>query len=303
MRRRLLVIGLLMLVEVLALLGAGLSATETPECEGYVVSANQTLTAIAADYGIPVESLARYNALDVNAELKAGQVIWVPIVAQVAPQLAGAPDQAPAAAQPANVITGVVGTLTAVKTDILRKPAPGQVLFTNAAQGTRLLVIGQAGGYYAVLMSDGSTGFVPMGVIALSETRMQVARPTTPTPLSGQPKIIDTAMEYLGVPYQYGGRLPATVDCSLLVQTVFARNGVKLPRTAAQQFGVGTSIEAANLQAGDRLYFTNGAGAIGHTGIYIGDGRFIHASSNRGKVAIDELATPSYWRKYAGARR
>jgi cell wall-associated NlpC family hydrolase len=302
MRRRLLGIGLLIVLNVLVLLGAGVSATETPECEGYVVNADQTLTMIAADYGIPVELLARYNQLDVTAELKAGQVIWVPIITQVAPQLAGTADSAPAATPAGDVITGVVGTITAPKTDILRRPAPGQALFSNVVRGTRLLVIGQTGGYYAVLMSDGTTGFVPQIAVALSETRMQVPRPT-PAPTDGQSKYIDTAMEYLGVPYQYGGRLPNTVDCSLLVQTVFARHGVKLPRTAAQQYGVGTPVEVANLQPGDRLYFTNSSGAIGHTGLYIGGGRFIHASSNRGRVAVDELATPAYWRKFAGARR
>ncbi|OPZ84855.1 MAG: Gamma-DL-glutamyl hydrolase precursor [bacterium ADurb.Bin429] len=303
-RARVLVISLLVVIEVLVLLSAGVSAPETPDYEGYVVSGTQTLATIAADYGIAVDELARFNQLAVDTVLKPGQVIMVPIVSQMAPQLATTAEPAAAKTPQGEMVTGLVATVKVAKTDILRRPAPGPALFSNAAQGTRLLVTGQSGNYYAVLMSDGSTGWVPISTLALTETRMQIPKPATPVTasLAGRSKFVDTAMEYLGTPYQYGGRLPKTVDCSLLVQTVFARHGVKLPRTAAQQFGVGAAVEVVDLQPGDRLYFY-GSGGIGHTGLYMGDGRFIHASSNRGRVAIDELANPSYWRKYAGARR
>jgi cell wall-associated NlpC family hydrolase len=306
-RARFLVIILLVLAEIIVLLGTGISATETPDYEGYVVSGTQTLASIAEEYGITADELARFNQLNVNTTLKPGQVIMVPIVSQVAPQLTATADTVTAKTPQGEMVTGVVATVKVAKTDILRNPTPGPALFTNAPQGTRLLVTGQAGNYYSVLMSDGSTGWVVVTALALTETRMQIPRPTAPAVTApstqGRSKYIDTAMQYLGTPYQYGGRLPQTVDCSLLVQTVFARHGVKLPRTAAQQFGVGTPIEVTELQAGDRLYFMNGSGAIGHTGLYMGDGRFIHASSNRGRVAIDELANTTYWRKYAGARR
>ena len=84
------------------------------------------------------------------------------------------------------------------------------------------------------------------------------------------------------------------MDCSLFVQTVFGRYGVHLPRTAAEQCEVGQPVSTANLQAGDRLYFINRAGRINHTAIYMGNTQFIHASSNRGCVAIDSLTEPYY---------
>ncbi|HOF87090.1 MAG TPA: NlpC/P60 family protein [Armatimonadota bacterium] len=305
-RARVLVISLLVGLEVLALLSAGVTAPETPDYEGYVVSGTQTLATIAADYGIAVEELARFNQLAVDTVLKPGQVIMVPIVKQMAPQLTTTAETAVAGTPQGEMVTGLVATVKVATTDILRRPAPGPALFSNAAQGTRLLVTGQSGNYYAVLMSDGSTGWVSITALALTETRMHIpqpkVQPAAATP-GGRAQLVDTALEYLGTPYQYGGRLPKTVDCSLLVQTVFARHGAKLPRTAAQQFGVGRPVAVADLQSGDRLYFYGSGGGIGHTGLYMGDGRFIHASSNRGRVAIDELANPSYWRTYAGARR
>jgi cell wall-associated NlpC family hydrolase len=300
-----LLILVLLVVEVLWLLGTASSAVETPEYEAYVVSQTRTLASIAADYGLPTDYLAKYNRLAADATVNAGQVILVPVVTQLAPQLTGTPD-ASATTPAGDLISGLIGNVRVRATDILSRPGKGTPLFSNAPQGTRLLVTGQAGDYYAVLMSDGSTGFVPRNDVELTDTQMQVPRPKTTSTLrasGGVPKIVDTAMEYLGIPYQYGGRLPATVDCSLLVQTVFKRNGMKLPRTAAQQYTVGQPIEVDGLQSGDRLYFANTSGYITHTAIYIGNGRFIHASSNRGQVAIDELANPTYWKKYAGARR
>ncbi|KPJ64926.1 hypothetical protein AMK68_00005, partial [candidate division KD3-62 bacterium DG_56] len=104
-------------------------------------------------------------------------------------------------------------------------------------------------------------------------------------------------------PYQYGGRLPHSVDCSLLAQTVFAAHGIRLPRTAAQQAYVGYPVGYAELLPGDRLYFYNSDGRVGHTGIHIAGGKFIHASASRGYVAMDDLFTTQWWRIYAGAMR
>ncbi len=224
---------------------------------------------------------------------------------------AGAPTPAPAQVQ------GMLATVTAAYTAIWSKPGGGVLLYSRATQGTELLVTGISRLYYAVLMADGSTGWVLKAGVTLSDTHVTVDKPIPPTSPVAAPTstptaggnnnvaaaIVETAIAYLGIPYKYGGHLPGSLDCSLFVQTVFARNGLKLPRTAAQQALVGTPVEVSALQPGDRLYFRDRSGTIGHTGIYIGDGRFIHASSNRRDVAVDLLSNPTYWRKYDGARR
>jgi hypothetical protein len=182
-----------------------------------------------------------------------------------------------------------------------------KVLFSNAGRGTELLVIGQSGDYFGILMADGSTGFILKKFVGLTEREMDVTPPSLPPPpppKTAQPPVVETAFEYMGVTYRYGGRLPNSVDCSLLIQTAFSRNGLRLPRTAAQQMRVGQPVAVQDSQPGDRLYFYNRAGTkIGHTALYIGNGEFIHASSNRGRVAVDSITNPTYWSIYAGARR
>ena len=299
--------------------GKAMPATDAMETEAYVVQAHQTIGSIAAEYGISPEELARYNHLRAGDHLSIGEVLLVPVGAQIAaqpsPEAGGATATvsnstqtgtlpAPAPLAP-NQVQGIIATVAARQTQIYNKPHGGQVVFDKAPHDMKLLVIDQTETQYAVLMSDGSTGWVPRIALKLTDMTTVVPRPTPVAPTtSPHQDIVDTAMGYLGVPYKLGGTLPDSVDCSLFVQTVFRQFGVRLPRTAAEQFEVGMPVASENLVAGDRLYFhERRSEAIGHTAIYIGNGYFIHASSNRGKVAVDSLSNPTYAAIYAGARR
>ncbi len=114
--------------------------------------------------------------------------------------------------------------------------------------------------------------------------------------------IINTAMNYLGVPYVWGGSTPSGFDCSGFVQYVFKKNGVSLPRTAASQSGVGTSVSRSNLQPGDLVFFSNGGG-ISHVGIYIGNGNMVHAPHTGDVVKVTSINSSYYISHYAGAKR
>lgn len=116
-------------------------------------------------------------------------------------------------------------------------------------------------------------------------------------------KIVNTAKQYIGVPYLWGGSTPSGFDCSGFVQYVFNLHGIQLPRTSQQQWNVGTSVSKANLQPGDLVFFANTyTSGISHLGIYVGDNQFIHASSSKG-VIISSLIN-SYWAtRYYGAKR
>ena len=112
----------------------------------------------------------------------------------------------------------------------------------------------------------------------------------------------ETAQQYLGVPYRFGGATPQGFDCSGFVMYVFQKHGVKLPRTADIQYTVGRIIDKKRLQPGDVVFFTTYEKGASHEGIYLGQERFVHASSSRG-VMISSLNEP-YWKKrYLGARR
>jgi cell wall-associated NlpC family hydrolase len=110
--------------------------------------------------------------------------------------------------------------------------------------------------------------------------------------------VVGIAMQYLGTPYVYGGASPSGFDCSGFVMYVFAQIGVSLPHNAAAQYGYGMPVSSDQLQPGDLVFF-NG---LGHVGIYIGGGQFIHSPHTGDVVKISSM-TGWYASTYVGARR
>ncbi len=198
---------------------------------------------------------------------------------------------------------------------IRRLPQASAVTLYKCAIGTQLAVLRQSGAWSAVLMSDRSTGWVPSNSLQLTgsqvdvstqiansdgpggSARWAVGRYTTESPT------VAHALTWMGTPYRYGGTTRRGIDCSALVQRSFAVNGVKLPRTAATQAKVGTAVAPADLKAGDRLYFSASGTRIDHTGLYMGDGLFVHASGSGRQVMVSNLFTPRNWNIFVGARR
>ena len=105
-------------------------------------------------------------------------------------------------------------------------------------------------------------------------------------------KIINYAKSFTGVPYRYGGQSPAGFDCSGYILYVFRNFGIDLPRTAEDQFNGGRRVTEKEARPGDIVAFKNG-NQIDHTGIYLGGGKFISATSNCG-VEISSINGP-YW--------
>ena len=115
------------------------------------------------------------------------------------------------------------------------------------------------------------------------------------------------AMQFVGVPYVYGGASPSGFDCSGFTRYVFAQFGVKLSHGATPQLNSGAEVSRDNLQPGDLVFFQGTyatSSAASHCGIYIGDGQFIHSASsgNRG-ITISNLSDSYYSRHYLTARR
>jgi hypothetical protein len=127
---------------------------------------------------------------------------------------------------------------------------------------------------------------------------------TTPaSPGTDRSAVIATAQKYMGVPYVWGGATPSGFDCSGFTQYVMKQNGVTIPRTAAEQFAAGTPVDKASLRVGDLVFFTTYKPGASHVGFYMGDGKFIHASSGAKQVTISQLGEDYYTQRYIGARR
>ena len=129
---------------------------------------------------------------------------------------------------------------------------------------------------------------------------------TTPSqiPTGTAADVINFAKQYLGVPYVYGGASPSGFDCSGFTMYVFDNFGISLPHGATPQANYGTAIAKSDLIPGDLVFFASSSAWIGHVGIYIGDGEFIHASSGSGYcIKISSLEESYYVRMYQCARR
>ena len=113
----------------------------------------------------------------------------------------------------------------------------------------------------------------------------------------------DNALEMVGKPYRYRGSTPTGFDCSGLVQYSYGKAGVKLPRDTQIQRREAQSVSKSNLRRGDLLFFDQEGKKYSHVGLYLGDGRFIHAPSTGGRVRVDGLNS-AYWSKhFVEARR
>lgn len=113
--------------------------------------------------------------------------------------------------------------------------------------------------------------------------------------------ILEEAKLWLGTAYRYGGESRSGADCSGFVYSVFAENGIMLPRVSSQQYEHSERINQNDLRPADLVFFTKN-GSVNHVGIYIGDGNMIHASTSRG-VTVESLNLNYYSKHYAGAGR
>ena len=157
-------------------------------------------------------------------------------------------------------------------------------------QAERRLQATLAAQHQAVLQSlrtdvVGATAFTPEGISA--------------APPSQYGGVVAIAMQYLGVPYVWGGASPGGFDCSGFVIFVFAQVGVSLPHHAASIWYYGVPISRDQLEPGDLVFFDG----LGHMGIYIGGGQFVHAPHTGDVVKISSLFESWYAATYVGARR
>jgi cell wall-associated NlpC family hydrolase len=264
----------------------------------YQARPGDTVENIAARFGVSARQIREVNGLDAPHQLRTGESLAI-----VLPSGAAATSLQRAQVQGAHSLEPHYARVTAAS-PIVADPtrAAGEQVLYEAAPGAQLVVNAEQDAYWGVVMIDGSTGWIAKSAVEIADEAVP------PDKLEillkgGRPDIVQSAFRFLGTRYRYGGQLPHDVDCSLLVQTAFAARGIRLPRTAAAQYEHGRSVHSAEMLPGDRLYFVGKSGRINHTGIYIGNGQFIHASAQRQCVAVDSLTDRLYWTRFLGAKR
>ncbi len=110
------------------------------------------------------------------------------------------------------------------------------------------------------------------------------------------------ALRQVGVPYRYGGNSPSGFDCSGLVHYSYATAGKNVPRTTGGQWAKLAPVDDRDLRTGDLLFF-NIDGKMSHVGVYLGDGRFVHAPSTGRTVSIESLGSDYYRKAFIRAGR
>ncbi len=140
-------------------------------------------------------------------------------------------------------------------------------------------------------------------------------KPTTNKPASEEPKVaagssdkgasvVSIGMQYVGYPYVWGGTTPRGFDCTGFLYYVYNKAGVRLPRDMGSQINSGPRISRSDLQPGDLLFWSNTYKAgLSHAGIYIGNGKFVHAENPSTGVVVSSMNTAYWASRYSGATR
>lgn len=186
-------------------------------------------------------------------------------------------------------------------TGIYQAPHPHARLYWHVPPRYALMMRERRGQWCGVLMQNGKLGWIPTNTLQITDYDVTYTLPRGVDPN----RITQLAMRYLGVRYKWGGNSPQEgMDCSGFVKLIYEQIGLSLPRRARDQARKGIPItRIEDLRPGDRLYFAIKGREIDHTGIYIGEGYFIHSARQRKGVAIDPLSRPMYRRSLVCARR
>jgi len=294
----------------------------------YTVQPGDSLYTIAHKHGLRLPDLLKVNNLRNPHALQVGDQIKIPVKGNAAASAQRTAQPKTPASGWAELNTDRVNIRTAPSTDAKR--------ITLADRWTKVQVLGRQGDWSRVRLQSGTTGWVLAKYLSPTkppQTRKQVAKrtserqpsrraahasalrtrqpkpqPTASTPAktataNGQPAVVRRALGYLGTRYRYGASGARGFDCSGFTSYVYRQHGITLPHNSAAQYRVGKPVPRNELRPGDLVFFRTRGSRISHVGIYIGNGKFVHASSARGRVRIDTLTAGYYHRRYVGARR
>lgn len=267
----------------------------------YTVHRGDTLKRISQKLGISVEGLEKSNGLKDGSHLRKGQVLSIPN-----------------AKTSASATSPVLGTAQILPDSITPHAGPfaGSKALDALLKGDSYAEIDQKPGWVKVQLPSGD-GWLPSETVTVTPAPVLAIVPpiaavapahheTIAQKISKSGNtLLKKAMTYRGVRYRWGGTSRSSgVDCSGFTTSVFKSQGIDLPRTSIEQSRVGTAVAKADLKPGDLVFFrTSRSIRINHVGIYVGDGKFIHAATGAGHVMVSSLTEAYFARDYVTGRR
>jgi cell wall-associated NlpC family hydrolase len=193
-----------------------------------------------------------------------------------------------------------VGTITASSLNIRAGAGTKYSKVATVYKGTKVEIISSSNGWYKIKLSSGKIGWASSNYVTKSNTNQTAQAPSRG---AGREVAVELAYKQLGKKYVWGAEGPNSFDCSGLTYYVYKNAlGKTIPRTSAAQSNYGQYVPKGELQSGD-LVFSGSSGKVSHVGIYIGNGKMIHAPQTGDVVKISEINSGYYKDRYITSRR
>jgi cell wall-associated NlpC family hydrolase len=283
----------------------------------YQVRPGDTLSDISEKTGVTLKALKTANRLK-SSKLKPDQILVIPTPkAKISPKpaISAPPSREVYTVRQGDTLTGIAkktGTTVARLRDLNRLKGSslkiGKKLTLKTRRDPEVLSVPTPVEYTKNELlpeqeeeDDGIAGEEARAEIEMQtkESRSLLGNWNTP---DEQQLLVNAAMGFLGAPYRLGGFSMKGLDCSGLVKKIYQTFNIDLPRTAFEQSRIGLRVARSKLIEGDLIFF-NTRRTLGHVGIYIGNDQFVHASSRKRGVRIDNLSTPYYNKRFVRAVR
>lgn len=175
------------------------------------------------------------------------------------------------------------------------------------SKGDLVRIDGEYNGYYYTITGTENYFFIPRDRLTVGvEVDKKLTSEYIKKNLDRQSKIaqvVGFAYLQLGKPYIWGGNGDVGFDCSGITSSAYGSIGIKIPRTSIAQSMHGTKVESSNLSVGDLIFFKGSEGYVNHVGMYVGEGKFLHASTSGDVVKMGSLINSYYTNKLVMARR
>lgn len=308
--------------------------TTTPSAEhektmelGNVINSETQAYLIPSFTSTKIMKLSKDKEVKVNttmanwAKIEAdGVEAWVPkvfLMKEVAGTTTTQPEEQPEEPttetqpeQPAESLNKAAYISSNASANLRSGPSTSTTSIGKLPKNTKITIIAEEGDWYKVSY-DGKEGYISKTLVtegeppasATSSRSQEEPRTNTAATVSGN-DVVQVAESYYGSRYVSGGSSPSGFDCSGFTQYVYGKCGKTISRTSYTQANEGTAVSKSELQPGDLLLFHYyGSSSIGHVGIYVGDGKFIHAANANRGVVYDSITSGYYAENYAGARR